>query len=601
MYRSHFYAAVLIGLMALALGSPPAQATDVEGIYYIFENFEEHGWDMGRLRHDPPPGTLNFQCDTWLAFQLAQPGTYYGPEEIESIYFHFWVADLPYGSDWYNLGWGYFPGMEEFVTVPLRDAVARVGDRVLLQAVLYPTDATFDGDEVLDFGVKVHGGWPNMLINPNFRSYVILNFEQYADPGLDTDNDLVNNYDEMFTYYTNPFEPDTDGDGKTDYEEIFGKPASDPNNYLDTTPWSFPYDPPPVVYVDDVRDPLEDGSYRHPYDTIAEAQAHTAWYWDTIAVRDGTYTGAGNTNVDFAGQDITVTSAHGPEGCTIDCEGSARAFYLHNRESADALIQGFTILDGAATQGGGIYLGSYVNAGVHNCIVQGCTADRGGAIYAYRGSPTITNCRLRANTATQRGGAIEYIGPPAFGSSIGRPDILDCLITNNGASLGGGIAISGMRAEVTIRNCTLSANGATTGGGLYCSGADTTMRNCILWADDANTGAEIALYPFTVFPYELDIDYCDVQGGYLGIGGLGGAGTVVWGPHNITVNPAVVDISYWGDPDWALRDYHLTSGSPCIDAGDPSFVPPPGETDLDGNGRIVNEIVDMGAYEYFTW
>lgn len=601
MLRSYCHAAILAGLTTLGLGSPSAQATDVGGIYHIFESFEEHEWDMGRLRHDPPPGTLNFHCHTWLAFQLAQPGTYYGPKNVESIYFHFWVVELPNGSPWYDLGWGDFPGMQQSVRVYLRDAVARVGDRVLLQAVLYPTGATFVGDEVHNFGIRIQGGWPNMVINPNFRSYVILNFAAYADPGLDSDGDLLNNHDEMFLYYTNSFEPDTDGDGKTDYEEVFGTPSSDPNNHLDRTTWVFPYAPPPVVYVDDVADPQADGSYRHPYATIAAAQAHSAWRWDTIIVRDGTYTGAGNTGVDFGGQSIMVTSAHGPEGCTIDCAGAARAFYLHHQESASALIQGFTILNGAASLGGGIYLGPKVHARVHNCIVQGCAADRGGAICAEGGSPVITNCRLRGNTATARGGALDYVGPPQFTPSIGAPAIRNCLIANNGAPAGGGIALAGNQTDVSIRNCTLSANGATHGGGLYSSGANAMLRNCVLWANSANSGPEIAVYPPALFPYTLNIDYCDVQGGYRAIGGLGGAGTVVWGFHNLVLNPALVDISFWGDPEWAARDYHLTSVSPCVNAGDPFFVPPPGETDLDGNHRIVNLIVDMGAYEYFTW
>jgi len=44
-------------------------------------------------------------------------------------------------------------------------------------------------------------------------------------------------------------------------------------------------------------------------------------------------------------------------------------------------------------------------------------------------------------------------------------------------------------------------------------------------------------------------------------------------------------------------DYHLQADSPCIDAGD-NRAPELPDTDKDGNPRIVNGIVDMGAYEY---
>jgi hypothetical protein len=39
-------------------------------------------------------------------------------------------------------------------------------------------------------------------------------------------------------------------------------------------------------------------------------------------------------------------------------------------------------------------------------------------------------------------------------------------------------------------------------------------------------------------------------------------------------------------------------GSPCIDEGDNSAVPPDITLDLQGNLRIQNRIVDMGAYEH---
>ncbi|MBW8035558.1 MAG: hypothetical protein FVQ79_08005 [Planctomycetes bacterium] len=45
-------------------------------------------------------------------------------------------------------------------------------------------------------------------------------------------------------------------------------------------------------------------------------------------------------------------------------------------------------------------------------------------------------------------------------------------------------------------------------------------------------------------------------------------------------------------------DYHLLPDSPCIDAGDPNYVPEPNETDLDGNQRVISGLIDMGAYEF---
>ena len=44
--------------------------------------------------------------------------------------------------------------------------------------------------------------------------------------------------------------------------------------------------------------------------------------------------------------------------------------------------------------------------------------------------------------------------------------------------------------------------------------------------------------------------------------------------------------------------YRLAPGSPCIDIGDPGFVPEPNATDREGHARVLCGQVDMGAYEY---
>lgn len=45
-------------------------------------------------------------------------------------------------------------------------------------------------------------------------------------------------------------------------------------------------------------------------------------------------------------------------------------------------------------------------------------------------------------------------------------------------------------------------------------------------------------------------------------------------------------------------DFHLRSDSPGIDNGDPYYEADAGETDLDGNPRVVNGKVDCGTYEF---
>lgn len=58
---------------------------------------------------------------------------------------------------------------------------------------------------------------------------------------------------------------------------------------------------------------------------------------------------------------------------------------------------------------------------------------------------------------------------------------------------------------------------------------------------------------------------------------------------NISQDPLIADQDRW--------DYHILAGSPCVDAGDDSYVFL-GETDRDGNPRRQGAHTDIGAYEY---
>ena len=101
--------------------------------------------------------------------------------------------------------------------------------------------------------------------------------------------------------------------------------------------------------------------------------------------------------------------------------------------------------------------------------------------------------------------------------------------------------------------------------------------NNIIWGNTAPSPADIAVYG-TGTAYGYNNDYHDMSGSWNG----GSAG-------NIDADPIFDAFGY----------YHLASQlSPCINAGDNS---PPGDlpaTDIDGNNRVINGVVDMGAVEY---
>jgi len=98
-----------------------------------------------------------------------------------------------------------------------------------------------------------------------------------------------------------------------------------------------------------------------------------------------------------------------------------------------------------------------------------------------------------------------------------------------------------------------------------------------LWGNTAPTGPQI----YNKEPSLPIVRYSDIEGGWFGEG-------------NIDADPQFVD----------TENLHLSEGSPCIDAGNNSAVPPSVLTDLDGNPRIWDgdndsiPIVDMGVYEF---
>jgi len=170
-------------------------------------------------------------------------------------------------------------------------------------------------------------------------------------------------------------------------------------------------------------DPDEDGSPEHPFDTIQEA-IDAAWDCDIVIVLDGTYTGGGNRDLNFGGKAITVRSENGPTNCIINAEGTDlnphRGFIFQSGEGPDSIVEGFTIKNGYAADGGGI----------------ACESSS---------SPTVSHNIISHNTATEGGG-------------------IACL---NNSSPG-------------ITNNTIAGN---PGGGVYCNSSSPTIKNCIVWGN----------------------------------------------------------------------------------------------------------------------
>jgi subtilisin family serine protease len=337
------------------------------------------------------------------------------------------------------------------------------------------------------------------------------------------------------------------------------------------------------------------------YPTIQEA-VDQAWdgYGETVLVADGIYTGHGNRDIDFRGKSITVKSENGPDNCIINCNASStqphRGFYFVSGETADSILDGFTITNGYVTRyapagqlGGGIYCNSS-SPTIANCYITQNTAElgAGGGLCCENSDLIIRNCIISANRA-RGAGAIYCINKSNM-------TISNTVVSGNiGQTQScGGIYIDYSRA--TVNNCTIVGNWANWyGGGIRCYyHATATVTNSILWANQAMLGGpQIALLDFST----VTASFSDINGGQPDVYTKNKC-TVNWGKGNIDIEPSFADPGFWDGDLWIDGDYHLLEYSLCIDAGDPNYLLDPDETDIDGQTRLWDGRVDIGADEY---
>ncbi len=235
-----------------------------------------------------------------------------------------------------------------------------------------------------------------------------------------------------------------------------------------------------------------------------------------------------------------------------------------------------------AVQGGGManQETSHHSATVTDCSFVENVAEYGGGFANDKGAPRLARCQFVGNSAAYFGGGI-------FNSRVSddtltltptlTPTLTDCLLSRNSAGFNGG-AIYNVGSAPTLRNVTIASNTAgMNGGGLYHFLKNPTISNCIFWKNSDQRGETEWSQIYVVDGNPL-VSYTLIQGLDRYTAGAG----------NIDQDPLFVS-------DDNLR---LQEDSPAIDAGDPDTVLEGGETDLDGENRILRDRVDMGAYEF---
>jgi len=238
---------------------------------------------------------------------------------------------------------------------------------------------------------------------------------------------------------------------------------------------------------------------------------------------------------------------------------------------ASIVLNRCTFNANSANIGGGIYCEEYGKPTIIDCIITANSATIGGGIYCELDNSIISNCFIIGNVAANasyqsRGGGISC----EYSSAI----LKNCVIAGNSSEYGGGVCFYYSNAQ--LYNCTITGNSASISGDGVCCFGDSRpemtpkISNSIIWGNSGCGGPDVS----STVPL---ISYSDIEDGYIGTG-------------NINASPDFVNP--------ATGDYHLSQTSPCIDAGDPSFLPVSGETDIDSEPRVMGTRVDMGADEF---
>jgi hypothetical protein len=225
--------------------------------------------------------------------------------------------------------------------------------------------------------------------------------------------------------------------------------------------------------------------------------------------------------------------------------------------------------------GGGIYVSG--NPLLQYCVVSDNTCvgnagnfeaqySVGGGLYILNGTAVIDNCIFAANTAVCVINGLGFQTPEAYGGAIyiqaGSLAMTNSILSSNVTSAsdgeyGAGLGVSASITNSSVVNCTFAYNNAN---GIYSLGTQPPVMNSIFFFNNDN-GTQLS--------GPTNVTYCDVQGGFAGLG-------------NINHNPIFL----------SPTNLIIVEGSPCIDAGNPNAA----YNDICFPPSLGTSFNDMGAH-----
>ncbi len=318
-----------------------------------------------------------------------------------------------------------------------------------------------------------------------------------------------------------------------------------------------------------------------------QAAINIAVSGDIVIVQPGTY----KENINFEGKNIKVCSefintqeSRYIISTIIDGKSSDSVVNFESEETQKAKLIGFTIQNGTGNghRGGGIFIYNS-SPTISDMIIKDNNAEKfGGGLYLYNSNSLIENVKIENNSSmgTKHGygggiylsnsnpilNKLEIIDNRAneFGGGIyiynSNPELTKCVIAGNeavGTEYGYGGGIYTQYSTSCWHNLTIADNSAKFGGAIYCNSfSNPKIFNSILWN---NSPQEVCFHRFG--DIKVTLSYSNIMNGENGFK-TNNNGSLFFKTGVINSDPQFKDA--------ANRNYDLLKESPCIDTGDPA-------------------------------
>lgn len=234
----------------------------------------------------------------------------------------------------------------------------------------------------------------------------------------------------------------------------------------------------------------------------------------------------------------------------------------------------------------------------------------GGAICSFNGEPLIKGNVFYRNSSGSLGGGLCVMAKDGM--------VAHNVFNENSSLLGGGFAIVNVQAPqfaihnnlffqnsagyfgsaisnnnsspLYVNNTIVDNHGQGAGGGFYCKDSVVpVLYNNIIYGNTQYGGQPNQVYLWDLLS-QPDFYYNNIEGGKESFYGTGGTAFSGAYENNLDV-----------DPQFGAFGFTPLPSSPLVNAGSPDtaglFVP---THDLDGNARIIDDRIDIGAFENQT-